>query len=40
MVTDKRLVDKLVVPDAIEKIFKIDDHIMATAAGILSDARV
>jgi proteasome alpha subunit len=40
LVTDKRLVDKLVVPDAIEKIFKIDDHIMATAAGILSDARV
>jgi len=40
LVTDKRLVDKLVVPEAIEKIFKIDDHIMATAAGILSDARV
>ncbi|MCF7872270.1 archaeal proteasome endopeptidase complex subunit alpha [Candidatus Woesearchaeota archaeon] len=40
LVTDKRLVDKLVVPDAIEKIFKIDDHIMSTAAGILSDARV
>jgi len=40
LVTDKRLVDKLVVPDTIEKIFKIDDHIMATAAGILSDARV
>jgi len=40
LVTDKRLVDKLVVPDAVEKIFKIDDHIMATAAGILSDARV
>lgn len=40
LVTDKRLVDKLVVPDAIEKIFKIDEHIMATAAGILSDARV
>ncbi|MCC7574422.1 archaeal proteasome endopeptidase complex subunit alpha [Candidatus Woesearchaeota archaeon] len=40
LVTDKRLVDKLVVPDTIEKIFKIDDHVMATAAGILSDARV
>ncbi|MBW2990692.1 archaeal proteasome endopeptidase complex subunit alpha [Candidatus Woesearchaeota archaeon] len=40
LVTDKRLVDKLVVPEAIEKIFKIDDHIMATAAGIISDARV
>ncbi len=40
LVTDKRIVDKLVIPEAVEKIFKIDDHLMATAAGILSDARV
>src|SRR5690606_37233024 len=40
LVTDKRIVDKLVVPETIEKIFKIDDHLMCTAAGILSDARV
>ena len=40
LVTDKRLIDKLVIPDTIEKIIKIDDHIMATASGILSDARV
>ncbi|MBN2142755.1 archaeal proteasome endopeptidase complex subunit alpha [Candidatus Woesearchaeota archaeon] len=40
LVTDKRIVDKLVVPEAIEKIFQIDDHIIATAAGIISDARV
>ncbi len=40
LVTDKRIVDKLVVADAVEKIFKIDDHIMSTAAGIISDARV
>lgn len=40
LVTDKRIVDPLVVPDSVEKIFQIDDHIMATAAGILSDARV
>lgn len=40
LVTDKRIVDKLVVPEAVEKIFQIDDHIGATAAGILSDARV
>ncbi|MEK6874134.1 MAG: archaeal proteasome endopeptidase complex subunit alpha [Nanoarchaeota archaeon] len=39
-VTDKRIVDKLIVPEAIEKIWKIDDHIGATASGILSDARV
>ncbi len=39
-VTDKRIVDELIVADAVEKIFKIDEHIGATAAGILSDARV
>lgn len=40
LVTDKRIIDKLVVPEAIEKVFQIDDHLMATAAGIISDARV
>ncbi|MBW2965743.1 archaeal proteasome endopeptidase complex subunit alpha [Candidatus Woesearchaeota archaeon] len=40
LVTDKRLVDPLVVPEATEKIFQIDDHIGTTASGILSDARV
>ena len=40
LVTDKRINDKLIVASAIEKIFKIDNHIIATAAGILSDARV
>lgn len=40
LVTDKRIVDKFVVPDSVEKIFQIDDHIAATASGILSDARV
>ena len=40
LVTDKRISDKLMVPESIEKIFKIDEHIIATAAGIVSDARV
>lgn len=40
LVTDKRIIDKLVVPEAIEKVFQIDDHIIATASGIISDARV
>jgi proteasome alpha subunit len=39
-VADKRIVDELVVSESVEKIFQIDDHIMATASGILSDARV
>ncbi|MDD3175919.1 MAG: archaeal proteasome endopeptidase complex subunit alpha [Candidatus Nanoarchaeia archaeon] len=40
LVTDKRIADKLVVSEAVEKIFQIDEHIIATAAGIISDARV
>ena len=40
LVTDKRLIDKFIVPEATEKIFQIDNHIATTAAGILSDARV
>ena len=40
LVTDKRIVNKLVVTEAIEKIWQIDDNVAATASGILSDARV
>ncbi len=40
LVTDKRIIDKLIIPESVEKIFKIDNHIIATAAGIVSDARV
>lgn len=40
LVTDKRLVDKLVVPEGIEKIWQVDEHIGATASGIISDAHV
>ncbi|MBW2980587.1 archaeal proteasome endopeptidase complex subunit alpha [Candidatus Woesearchaeota archaeon] len=40
LVADKRIVDSLVVPETVEKIYQIDDHIGATASGILSDARV
>lgn len=40
LVADKRIVDKLVIPESVEKIFKLDDHMAATAAGIISDARV
>ncbi len=40
LVTDKRIIEKLIVPDSVEKIFQIDDHIGSTASGILSDARV
>lgn len=40
LMTDKRIVDNLIVPGAVDKIFQIDDHIICTAAGILPDARV
>ena len=40
LVADKRIVDKLIIPESVEKIFQLDDHIAATASGILSDARV
>jgi proteasome alpha subunit len=40
LVADKRIVDPLIIPEQIEKIFQIDDHMAATASGILSDARV
>ncbi len=40
LVTDKRIVDKLVVAESVEKIWQVDEHIGATAAGIISDARV
>ena len=40
LVADKRIVDKLILPESVEKIFQIDEHISATASGILSDARV
>lgn len=40
LVADKRIVDPLVIPDKVEKVFQVDDHIASTASGILSDARV
>ena len=40
MIADRRIRDKLVAPESMNKIFEIDDHIVATAAGILSDARI
>ena len=40
LVADKRIIEKLIVADSVEKIFKVDDHIGATASGIVSDARV
>ena len=40
IVADRRIRDKLIAPESANKIFEIDDHIIATSAGILSDARI
>jgi len=40
VIADKRIKDKLMIPDSSTKIHEIDSHIAATAAGILSDARI
>ncbi len=40
IVADRRVRDKLIAPESANKIFEIDEHIVATAAGILSDARI
>ncbi|MEK6902785.1 MAG: archaeal proteasome endopeptidase complex subunit alpha [archaeon] len=36
---DKNVTTKLMLPDSIEKLFKIDDHIGAVSAGLVGDAR-
>ena len=40
IVSDKRTRDKLLISDSANKIYEIDDHVIASAAGILSDARI
>ncbi len=40
MVADKRIDDKLIVPKSANKVYEIDSHIIASAAGVVSDARV
>ncbi|MFH1592311.1 MAG: archaeal proteasome endopeptidase complex subunit alpha [Candidatus Woesearchaeota archaeon] len=40
LVADKRVVEKLIVPESVEKIFQVDSHIAAAASGIVSDGRI
>src|SRR3989344_5032767 len=40
IVADKRIKDKLIIAESANKVYEIDEHIMASAAGILSDARL
>ena len=40
ILADKRMNDSLMVSESANKVFEVDNHIIGTAAGILSDARV
>jgi proteasome alpha subunit len=40
IVADRRIRDKLIAPESANKIFEVDEHVVTTAAGILSDARI
>ena len=40
LLADKRVVDSLIVTEAVEKVYQVDDHVGSAASGILSDARV
>ncbi len=40
IVADKRVRDKLLAAESANKILEIDEHIVATSAGILADARM
>ncbi len=40
IIADRRVRDKLISPESANRVFEIDEHIVATIAGILSDARI
>jgi len=40
IIADKGKKDELIISDSADKIYEIDEHVMASAAGILSDARI
>ncbi|MEK6913110.1 MAG: archaeal proteasome endopeptidase complex subunit alpha [Nanoarchaeota archaeon] len=40
IIADMRVEDKLIIPKSANKIYEIDSHIIASVAGIVSDARV
>jgi len=40
IISDRRINDKLILPESATKVYEIDNHLIASAAGILSDARV
>ena len=39
LVCDKRIASRLIIPESIEKMFKIDDHVGVATSGLVADAR-
>jgi len=40
LLADKRINEPLILPSSVEKVSPIDDHMVATASGIVSDGRI
>jgi proteasome alpha subunit len=40
IVADRRVRDNLMVPESANKVFEVDENVIASAAGILADARI
>lgn len=40
IISDRRVRDNLISVESVNKVFEIDEHIISTASGILSDARI
>ncbi len=40
LLADRRIIEKLIVGNSVEKVFQVDDHIGACATGFLMDGRV
>lgn len=39
LIVDKRIASRLIIPESIEKVFKIDEHIGFATSGLVADAR-
>lgn len=39
LICDKRIASRLIIPESIEKLFKIDDHIGFATSGLVADGR-
>ena len=40
LVVDKRISSRLIIPESIEKVYKIDDHLGFATSGLVADARL